>query len=148
MTPHTNGHGSSPECSAPTIKLLKESMGGSLCNFGLTNYFLDTTQNISSKRKNKQMNLGLNENKNFCASGNTPSRRKNTTHRTRQHSSKSYHQQKGLKPTPLLNSASRQAPRCYESSWSFSLAPFPVLILIITASHIPSLSHCLFSTVD
>lgn len=54
---------------AHTIKLLKENMEVNLCNFGLANYFLDTTRNISNKRKKKQMNLGLNENKNFCASG-------------------------------------------------------------------------------
>ena len=36
---------------AQTIKLLKENMEVNLCNFGLANYFLDTTRNISNKRK-------------------------------------------------------------------------------------------------
>lgn len=36
---------------AHTIKLLKENMEVNLCNFGLANYFLDTTRNISNKRK-------------------------------------------------------------------------------------------------
>lgn len=50
--------GHAPECSAPTIKLLKESMGGSLCNFGLTNYFLDTTPKYKQQKKKQTDELG------------------------------------------------------------------------------------------
>ena len=133
--------------SSSNYKTPKRKYGSKSLQLWVGKLFLRYNPKYKQQKKKNQMNLGLNENKNFCASG-TPWRKKKYNPQKETTQFQIIYIQQGTKTHSTLNSTSRQAPRCYESSRSFSLAPFPVLMLIIIASHILSLSHCLFSTVD